>query len=134
MYGIGLTKSTANVLVAPFEIAALLILNRNGQSKWHQPGMNISIVALIIKRPFIYFMKIILSPIHMHKKYMRVNILQCVNILRCANQPMSKFKLCSHGFYHFWIKSCSFKFSVFAKQEEAALRCSCRLWQQSIIM
>ena len=24
----------------------------------------------------------------------------CVNILRCANQPVSKFKLRSHGFYH----------------------------------
>ena len=36
----------------------------------------------------------------MRKKYMRVNILWCVNILRCANQPVSKFKLRSHGFYH----------------------------------
>ena len=27
---------------------------------------------------------------------------------------------------HFWIKTCSFKFFVFAKQEEAASRCSCR--------
>ena len=26
----------------------------------------------------------------MRKKYTRVNILQCVNILRCANQPVSK--------------------------------------------
>ena len=30
----------------------------------------------------------------MRKKYTRVNI------LRCANQPVSKFKLRSHGFYH----------------------------------
>ena len=36
----------------------------------------------------------------MRKKYTRVNILWCVNILRCANQPVSKFKLRSHGFYH----------------------------------
>ena len=35
----------------------------------------------------------------MHKKYTRVNILRCVFILRCANQPESKFKLRSHGFY-----------------------------------
>ena len=34
------------------------------------------------------------------KKNTHVNILQCVNILRSANQPVSKFKLCSHGFYH----------------------------------
>ena len=33
------------------------------------------------------------------KKYTRVNILRCVFILRCANQPESKFKLRSHGFY-----------------------------------
>ena len=26
-------------------------------------------------------------------------ILRCVFILRCANQPVSKFKLRSHGFY-----------------------------------
>ena len=36
----------------------------------------------------------------MRKKYTRVNILRCVNILQCANQPVSKFKLRSHGFYH----------------------------------
>ena len=36
--------------------------------------------------------------------------------------------------YHFWIKTYSFKFSVFAKQEEAASRCSYRLWQQRRIM
>ena len=42
---------------------------------------------------------VILSPIRMRKKYTRVNILRCVFILRCANQPESKFKLCSHGFY-----------------------------------
>ena len=41
-----------------------------------------------------------LSPIRMRKKYTRVNILRCVFILRCANQPESKFKLRSHGFYH----------------------------------
>ena len=41
-----------------------------------------------------------LSPIRMRKKYTRENILRCVNILRCANQPVSKFKLRSHGFYH----------------------------------
>ena len=35
----------------------------------------------------------------MCKKYTRVNILRCVFILRCANQPESKFKLRSHGFY-----------------------------------
>ena len=29
---------------------------------------------------------------------------------------------------HFWIKTCSFKFSVFANQEEAASRCSCRIF------
>ena len=29
----------------------------------------------------------------MRKKYTRVNILRCVFILRCANQPESKFKL-----------------------------------------
>ena len=84
-----------------------------------------------------------LSPIRMRKKYTRVNILRCVFILRCANpganQPESKFKLRSHGFYrqeyyHFWIKTCSFKFSVFAKQEEAASSCSCRLWQRRGIM
>ena len=40
-----------------------------------------------------------LSPIRMRKKYTRVNILRCVFILRCANQPESKFKLRSHGFY-----------------------------------
>ena len=40
-----------------------------------------------------------LSPIRMRKKYTRVNILRCVFILRCANQPESKFKLSSHGFY-----------------------------------
>ena len=40
-----------------------------------------------------------LSPIRMRKKYTRVNILWCVFILRCANQPESKFKLRSHGFY-----------------------------------
>ena len=39
------------------------------------------------------------SPIRMRKKYTRVNILRCVFILRCANQPESKFKLRSHGFY-----------------------------------
>ena len=39
-----------------------------------------------------------LSPIRMRKKYTRVNILRCVFILRCANQPDSKFKLRSHGF------------------------------------
>ena len=33
------------------------------------------------------------SPIRMRKKYTRVNILRCVFILRCANQPESKFKL-----------------------------------------
>ena len=32
-----------------------------------------------------------LSPIRMRKKYTRVNILRCVNIFRCANQPVSKF-------------------------------------------
>ena len=37
----------------------------------------------------------------MRKKYTRVNILWCVYILRCANQPEpSKSKLRSHGFYH----------------------------------
>ena len=36
----------------------------------------------------------------MRKKYTRVNILWRVNILLCANQPVSKFKLRSHGFYH----------------------------------
>ena len=36
----------------------------------------------------------------MRKKYTSVNILWCVNILRWANQPVSKFKLRSHGFYH----------------------------------
>ena len=41
----------------------------------------------------------VLSPIHMRKKYTRVNILRCVFILRCANQSESKFKLRSHGFY-----------------------------------
>ena len=40
-----------------------------------------------------------LSSIRMRKKYTRVNILRCVFILRCANQPESKFKLRSHGFY-----------------------------------
>ena len=40
-----------------------------------------------------------LSPIRMRKKYTRVNILRCVFILRCANQPESKFELRSHGFY-----------------------------------
>ena len=40
-----------------------------------------------------------LSPIRMRQKYTRVNILRCVFILRCANQPESKFKLRSHGFY-----------------------------------
>ena len=40
-----------------------------------------------------------ISPIRMRKKYTRVNILRCVFILRCANQPESKFKLRSHGFY-----------------------------------
>ena len=39
------------------------------------------------------------SPIRMRQKYTRVNILRCVFILRCANQPESKFKLRSHGFY-----------------------------------
>ena len=34
------------------------------------------------------------------KKYTRVSILRCVKILWCANQPVSKFKLRSHGFYH----------------------------------
>ena len=43
--------------------------------------------------------EIALSPIRMRKKYTRVNILRCVFILRCANQPESKFKLRSHGFY-----------------------------------
>ena len=41
-----------------------------------------------------------LSPIRMRRKYTRVNILRCVNILRIANQPVSTFKLRSHGFYH----------------------------------
>ena len=41
----------------------------------------------------------LLSPIRMRKKYSRVNILRCVFILGCANQPESKFKLRSHGFY-----------------------------------
>ena len=41
----------------------------------------------------------VLSPIRMRQKYTRVNILRCVFILRCANQPESKFKLRSHGFY-----------------------------------
>ena len=40
-----------------------------------------------------------LSAIRMRKKYTHVNILRCVFILRCANQPESKFKLRSHGFY-----------------------------------
>ena len=40
-----------------------------------------------------------LSPIRMRKKYTRVNILRCVFIRRCANQPESKSKLRSHGFY-----------------------------------
>ena len=40
------------------------------------------------------------SLIRMRKKCTRVNIPRCVFILRCANQPVSKFKLCSHGFYH----------------------------------
>ena len=35
----------------------------------------------------------------MRQKYARVNILRCVFILRCANQPESKSKLRSHGFY-----------------------------------
>ena len=35
----------------------------------------------------------------MRKKYTRVNILRCAFILWCANQPESKFKLRSHGFY-----------------------------------
>ena len=39
------------------------------------------------------------SPIRMRQKYTRVNILRCVFILRCANQPESKFKLRSHAFY-----------------------------------
>ena len=43
--------------------------------------------------------EVVLSPIRMRKKYTRVNILRCVFILRCANQPESKFKLRSHGFY-----------------------------------
>ena len=46
-----------------------------------------------------YSASFILSPIRMRKKYTRVNILRCVFILRCANQPESKFKLRSHGFY-----------------------------------
>ena len=41
--------------------------------------------------------KLVYSPIRMCKKYTRVNILLCVFILRCANQPESKFKLRSHG-------------------------------------
>ena len=36
----------------------------------------------------------------MRKKYTCVNILWCVNKLRCANQPVSKFKLRSHWLYH----------------------------------
>ena len=34
------------------------------------------------------------------QKYICVNILRRVNILRCANQAASKCKLRSHGFYH----------------------------------
>ena len=49
--------------------------------------------------PYMYKLLIKLSPIRMRKKYTRVNILRCVFILRCANQPESKFKLRSHGFY-----------------------------------
>ena len=41
-----------------------------------------------------------LSPVRMRKKYTRVNILRCVDILQCANQPVSKFKLRLHGAYH----------------------------------
>ena len=67
----------------------------------------------------------------MHKKYTRVNIPRCVNILRCANQPVSKFKLCSHGFYHQEYFVCKFIISGFKPVhlsflEEAASRCFCR--------
>ena len=43
----------------------------------------------------------------MRKTHTRVNILRCVYILRCANQPVS-FKLRSHGFYHLSIFVCKF--------------------------
>ena len=57
------------------------------------------------------FSILILSPIRMRKKYTRVNILRCVNRLRCANQPVSKLKLRSHGFYHQEYFVCKFIFS-----------------------
>ena len=54
---------------------------------------------------------------------------------------MSTSKLRSHGFYHqeyfgveinhFWIKTCSGKFSAFTKQEETASSRSCRSWSAS---
>ena len=52
-----------------------------------------------------------------------------------------QIKVRSHGFYHqeyfrveinhFWIKSCSGKFSAFTKQEEAASSLSYRSWSAS---
>ena len=52
-------------------------------------------------------------------------------IILFANQHVSKFKVRSHGFYHqecfcveinnFWLKTCSIKFSIFAKQENLHL-------------
>ena len=62
-------------------------------------------------------------------------------MLRCANQP--EIKLRSHGLYlqeYFYVNksflACSFKFSVFANQEESALRCSYRTMaaEENLIM
>ena len=39
-----------------------------------------------------------LSQIHMRKKYMRVNILRCVNILLCVNQLVSNLDFVRVGF------------------------------------
>ena len=77
----------------------ILKLDKKFCQSWHtscQSAPNLKLTSGFLPHTQI----LISSLIRMRKKYTRVNILWCVNILRCVNQPVSKFKLRSHRFYH----------------------------------
>ena len=71
---------------------------------WHSSGVNVPLEKYFFyanspgSNWFVHETSRLKSNSHA-QKYTRVNILRCVFILRCANQPESKFKLRSHGFY-----------------------------------